>query len=160
MAELLTWLEATSLSTWTRESPSLWAYPTILTAHTIGLAIVVGLSAVVNLRLLGFAPRVPLPALAGVFGLMSAAFALNALTGWLLFMADATTKGRQPVLYIKLTLIGLALWCTWRTRGVVLRRTEHDATRASTGDAERGVALASLILWAAAIAAGRLMAYV
>lgn len=159
MAELLTWLEGTSLATWTRESPSIWAYPAILTAHTVGLAVVVGLSTVVDLRLLGFARRVPLSALAGLFGLMSAAFALNAITGWLLFMADATTKGRQPVLYVKLALIGLALWCTWRTRGVVLGRTEQGSTGASMGEGGRGAAVASMVLWAAAITAGRLMAY-
>lgn len=161
MAELLTWLEGTSLATWTRESPSIWAYPAILTAHTVGLAIVVGLSAVVDLRLLGFARRVPLSALASVFGLMSAAFALNAITGWLLFMADATTKGRQPVLYVKLSLIGLALWCTWRTRRVLLGRSGRTARGAvgNAGEGGRVAAVASLVLWAAAITAGRLMAY-
>ena len=31
---MLPWLEATALATWVRESPSLWAYPTVLTLHT------------------------------------------------------------------------------------------------------------------------------
>lgn len=157
MADLLTWLEATALAAWVRESPSIWAYPTILTAHTVGLGIVVGLSAVVDLRLLGFGRRIPLGALVGVFGAMFGAFALNAVTGALLFVADATIKGRQPVLYIKLTLIALAIWCTLRTQAIV--RAHAGGAVAAPEDPGRSVAIGSLLFWAAAITAGRLMAY-
>lgn len=149
------WLEATGVATWVRESPSLWAYPTILTLHTVGLGIVVGASAVVDFRLLGYAPRIRLDALAPLFPLMACAFALNAATGILLFIADATTKSKQPVFYIKLTLIFVALWCTFGTRRIVRSGDTAD------GPASRSVrlALASLLLWAGAITAGRLMAY-
>ena len=64
---MIAWLEGTALATWVRESPSLWAYPTVLTLHTVGLGIVVGASAVVDFRLLGFAPRIPLPSLSPLF---------------------------------------------------------------------------------------------
>ena len=50
MMELLTVLEDSAFSTWLRESTSLWAYPTILTLHTVGLAVLVGLNATVDLR--------------------------------------------------------------------------------------------------------------
>jgi hypothetical protein len=42
-----------------RESRSIWAYPTILTLHTVGLALLAGLSIAVDLRMLGVARRVP-----------------------------------------------------------------------------------------------------
>jgi alkylation response protein AidB-like acyl-CoA dehydrogenase len=58
------WLESTALSTWVRESGSLWAYPMVLTAHTVGMSLLVGANAVIDLRLLGVAPRVPLGPLA------------------------------------------------------------------------------------------------
>ena len=157
MAGILAWLEGTSLATWTRESPSIWAYPTILTLHTVGLGIVVGMSAVIDLRLLGYGRRIPLDAMAGLFRLIAWAFALNAATGIILFMSDATTKGRQPILYIKLTFIGLALWNTAITRRLV----RAAGPKADLGDEARGrrVAILSLVLWAAAVTAGRLMAY-
>jgi hypothetical protein len=47
------WLQHTALSTWVVQSDSVWAYPTILTAHTVGLAILVGAAAMIDLRLLG-----------------------------------------------------------------------------------------------------------
>jgi len=153
MAGMMLWLEGTALATWVRESPSLWAYPTVLTLHTVGLGIVVGTSAVVDLRLLGYAPRIRTSALLPLFRLMAWAFALNATTGLLLFIADATTKSHQPVFYVKLSLIVLALWCTFATRRIVL---------ADTGPTVRSVrrlAALSLLLWVGAITAGRLMAY-
>jgi hypothetical protein len=152
VADLLAWLEGTSLATWTRESPSIWAYPTILTLHTVGLGIVVGMSTVVDLRLLGYGRRIPLEAIQGLFRMIAWAFALNAATGVLLFMSDATTKGRQPILYVKLSLIALALWNTFIARRMVREgAAEHARSRI--------VAVTSLVLWAAAITAGRLMAY-
>jgi hypothetical protein len=156
---MMAWLEGTGLATWVRESPSLWAYPTILTLHTVGLGIVVGASAVVDFRLLGFARRVRLVDLSPLFGMMAWAFLLNATTGILLFIADATTKSRQPVFYIKLSLIFVALWCTFATRRII----REDSTDASVGTPPRSnrarLAVVSLLLWAGAITAGRLMAY-
>ena len=158
MPYLLTWLEGTALATWTRESPSIWAYPTVLTLHTFGLGAVVGMSIVIDLRLLGYARRIPLMSLSGLFRMIAWAFAVNAATGILLFMADATNKARQPILYIKLGLIALALWDTLLAK----RLTEAGTGEGDVGAAPRGrlVAASSLVLWAAAITAGRLMAYV
>ena len=67
MFAFLGWLESTGLATWTRESPSLWAYPTILTLHTVGLAVVVGGSSVIALRLLGAGSRIPLTTLGSLY---------------------------------------------------------------------------------------------
>jgi len=147
------WLEGTALATWTRESPSIWAYPTILTLHTIGLGIVVGANAVVDFRLLGFGKRIPLSSLLPLFRITWWAFALNAATGVLLFMSDATTKSAQVVFYIKLSLIAVALVTMIATRRMVDSREPTLPSRART------VAVLSLLLWAGAITAGRLMAY-
>jgi hypothetical protein len=155
---MMSWLEGTALATWTRQSPSLWAYPTILTLHTVGLGIVVGASAVIDFRLLGFAPRITLPSLSPLFRIIMSAFLLNAITGCILFMSDATTKSKQPVFYIKLTLIGLALWNTAVVRRVVLSEPEPGGA-AMVRPRYRRLAVLSLLLWAGAITAGRLMAY-
>jgi hypothetical protein len=158
MPGLMAWIEATAIATWVRESPSLWAYPTVLTLHTVGLAVVVGASTVINLRLLGFARRISLDSLAPLFPLIAYAFVLNAVTGLLLFMADATTKSKQPVFYVKLVLIFAALWCTLAARRIVLGARPSDALQPGPSRASR-LALFTLVLWAGAITAGRLMAY-
>ena len=153
MTELLAWIEGSAIATWTRESPSIWAYPTILALHTMGLGVVVSANAVVDFRLLGYGRRIPLRSLAPLYHLVWWAFALNAVTGVLLFMSEATTKAKQPVFYIKLTLIALALWNATLTRRVVTEEKKPEMSRA------RRLAFVSLTLWTGTIVAGRLMAY-
>jgi len=152
------WLEASALGVWTRESPSIWAYPTILTLHTIGLGMLTGANAVVDFRLLALAPRLPLSSLLPLYRFMWSGLAINVVTGIVLFVAEATSKARQPVFFVKLTFIALALATTVKIRSSVLQDPviEHSGTIPRRA---RQLALLSLLLWTAAITAGRLMAY-
>src|SRR2546428_928814 len=59
-------------------------YPTVLTLHTVGLGVLVGANAIIDWRLLGFAPRLPLPSLAPLYRFMWAGFAINTITAVLL----------------------------------------------------------------------------
>ncbi len=154
--EWLAAIEQSAVATWVRESGSIWAYPTILTLHTLGLGILVGANAALDLRLLGWGRRIPLADLEGLFRAMWAGFAVNAITGVLLFAADATTKSVQWIFYVKLACIVLAVITMTRLKAVVFGPgPEHGAiTPRSTR-----LALASLVLWTAAITAGRFMAY-
>lgn len=157
MTDLLASIEGSALAVWTRESPSIWAYSTILTLHTFGLAIVAGAHAVIDCRLLGVAPRIPVGALPPLFPIMWWAFALNLVTGILLFMADATAKAGQLVFYVKLAMIALALLVT-----IAIAKSLRRATVAFDARAPfrlRMLAVLSLVLWIAAIVAGRLLAY-
>ena len=90
---------------------------------------------------------------------MWAGFAINAITGVLLFVANATTKSTQPVFYLKLALIAAALVVTAAIRKAVARErlSAHDSTAPVMSPAR--LAVVSLVLWTGAIAAGRLMAY-
>ena len=158
MTDFAVWLEGSAVGVWTRESSSIWAYPTVLTLHTVGLGVLVGANAVIDFRLLGFAPRLPIPSLAPLYRFMWAGFAVNTVTGIMLFASNATTKAKQPVFYIKLTLIVLALIVT----AVIRRTVERDpALRIADLSSRPGRRLAalSLLLWAGAVTAGRLMAY-
>jgi len=56
--EFLLRLQESSFGLWVAES--IWAYPIILTLHTVGLALLVGPSAFLDLRVLGAGSRVPL----------------------------------------------------------------------------------------------------
>ena len=85
------------------------------------------------------------------------AFALNFVTGILLFMADATTKAGQLVFYVKLAMIALALLVT-----IAIATSLRRVTVAFVAPAPlrlRMLAVLSLVLWIAAIVAGRLLAY-
>ena len=157
MHEWLVWLESTAVSTWVRESGSLWAYPMVLTAHTVGMSLLVGASAVIDVRLLGVAPHVPLGPLAVVFRALWTGAAISLVSGLLLFGADASTKGATAVFFVKLAFIGAGLVVAWR-----LTRGFGGGAAADIGTLPgrtRLLALLSLLCWTAAITAGRFMAY-
>ena len=157
MMETLQALEASAFSTWVRESPSIWAYPTILTLHTVGLGVLVGANWMIDLRVLGFARAIPVSVLSRAFPMMWAGFWLNALTGALLFAGDPTTKGTTAVFMWKLVIVAVGVLLM-----IALKRTLHgrDFEGSSAGAGVKALAATSLILWVAAIAAGRWMAYV
>ncbi len=157
MMEALAALEGSAFSTWLRESSTVWAYPAVLTLHTVGLAVLVGASWALDLRLLGFAKGIPLAALTKAFPIMWIGFWVNAVSGVMLFAADATTKGTTTIFMWKLALIVFAVINIFLIKRTVYGRGVEAAT---AGTAAKLLAVTSMVLWIAAIATGRFMAYV
>jgi hypothetical protein len=152
------WLQDTPFAHWVASDPSLLAYPTVLTLHTVGMAIVVGTCVVMDLRLLGVAADgVPLRAFGGAPKLVWTGFLINAATGIALFTTDAEHKSTQTVFFVKLALIFLALAVYGRLNTVVFKRPA--ALTAPITSEAKALAVLSLILWTGATVAGRLMAY-
>ena len=149
-------VENLGLSTWVRESPSKFAYPTVLLLHVIGMGVVAGLAAMISFRLLGISPKMPLRPLERLFPLMWVAFWVNAATGTALLMASATKRAVDPLFYIKLVFIFAGLYFLQRTRKTVF---DNLGPEEKVPVNARGLAWASLICWFAAITAGRLLAY-
>jgi hypothetical protein len=158
MQDLFVNLESSGVATWLRESNTVWAYPMVLTLHTVGLALLVGANTTLDLRLLGCARRIPLAVMERSFRVMWIGFCLNAATGALLFAADATTKGSTSLFAMKLGLVALGVVVI-----VATRRAAFGPGRAAAGTdvsaLAKGLAALSLVIWVAAITAGRLMAY-
>ena len=156
--EFFAWLENCGFSTWIRESNSVWAYDLYLISHAIGMAGVVGLSSAVALRIVGFAPALPLAPMEKFFPFMYAGFWLNALSGLVLFSAYPTRAVTNPGFFIKMGGVMLAILC--------LRRLKHQvfgnpAMLDRRPVPRNGKILAGtlLFLWWGTILAGRLMAY-
>jgi hypothetical protein len=155
MEPFFVWIEATSFSTWLRESPSLWVFPFILILHTVGLAFFVGANIAWDVRVLGFSLGIPLDALRRYFLVMWTGFWINAVSGVLLLTAYPTKALTNPLFYVKLALIGLGIVLALRIRREVQGTgNESDAPRVA-----RTLAAASLACWVAVIFAGRLLAY-
>lgn len=154
--DLLKAIEASAFSDWVRSSGSLFAYSGFLFLHTIGLALLVGLNTMIDLRLLGAARTVPIGPLEQFFPFMWAGFWLNAVSGTVLFASDATSKVANPLFVLKMIFVGLAAAGLVAIRRVVFRA----AGGAQVSPLARGLAAASLLLWLGAIVAGRLMTYV
>ena len=158
MMKLMWALEDSSFAQWVAGAPTIWAYPSILTFHTVGMGLVVGASAVINLRLLGVGPEVPVARLRGLFRPLWFGFWLNAVTGVVLFIAHAAEKVVQEVFYVKLALVALALFTVIRIRREVFPAGSTTAVPITA--TAKVLAIVSFVLWAGAITAGRLMAYI
>ena len=149
--QFLNTLEQSGLSTWLRESESLFGFYFVLVFHTIGLALVVGPNTAIDLRLLGVAPDIPLPPLKTWFNVMWLGLAINFTSGIFLVLAYPSKAFTNPDFYIKLTLVGFAVWILLRMKRQVF--DEGLLARART------LALWSLVLWLGVITSGRLLAY-
>ena len=158
MMDFLAALQGSAFSIWLRESGSLLAYPTVLTLHTYGLGLLVGAHWALALRLLGVASRVPLGAMERLFRWMWIGFAINLITGLMLFAADATHKAMQVVFWVKLAFVVLGLVVAVRTRSRVFPIAIDRAALAVPLDG-RMLAQLAIVFWIGAIVAGRLMAY-
>ena len=152
MQDFFQLLQDSDFGVWVATAPTLLAYPTILMLHTVGLAMVVGPCVVLDLRVLGAAPGIPFTALRSSYTLLWTGFALNASTGFALFASAATETGAKWVFYAKLAAVLAALV-------VAMRMKPLTAADREAGAPARALAWTSLLLWASAIAAGRLMAY-
>ena len=157
MMDFLAKLEQLRFSQWVLGSGSVWAYPTILTAHTLGMMILAGVTGVISLRLLGIASTTPIKPLERLYPLMWFGFGLNAITGTILLIADATTKLTNPDFYVKMAFIFVGVTALYVMRRKVFGDPALDTAPVS-GSAKK-LAWTSLICWVGAITAGRLMAY-
>jgi hypothetical protein len=143
----LSWLEATPVSEWVRESPSLLAFPAILSLHTIGMGLAAGVNAAIAFRLLGLAPGVPLVELRRLLPAMWFGFWLNFVSGIGLLLGYPTKALTNPDFYLKLALIAVGVWLVGRIQARM------------GGGKLKGLAVASLVCWGGAITTGRLLAY-
>jgi hypothetical protein len=150
-------LEQSALSTWIRESPSMFVFPGFLVVHAIGMAFLAGTNAAVDLRILGFAPRVPLSLMDRFFPVMWFGFVINAISGILLLIAYPTKGLTNPLFYLKLGCIAAGVVLAVKIRRKIVRNPIMD--NGGVRGRQKLIALASLALWAVAIFSGRLLAY-
>ena len=158
MMDLLMRLEESGFSTWVRESNSLLAYPLILFLHTVGMAVLAGISGLIDLRVLGLAPEIQMESAERLLPVMWGGFWLNAITGIILFCPDATTKAVSVVFYTKLVFVAIGMLLAVSLKKNVFQ--DELASKRPPSMNTKAVALASIICWLGAITAGRLLAYV
>jgi hypothetical protein len=152
------WLEHSDFSMWIKDPETLFGYNLYLSAHAIGMAILVGLSAAVALRILGFASSLPLKPMEKFFPVMFAGFWINAISGVVLFAIYPLKPIGNPGFYVKIGLVIAAVLCLRRIRREVFRDPACAGTDPVPASGRR-LAGALLAIWLGVITAGRLMAY-
>ena len=151
-------IENSAYAVWVRESPSIFAYTTILSLHAIGLAIIVGIHTLIALRLLGYVQAIPLQPLRKLFPWMYLGFAINLFSGSSLLAANLSNDLGNWLFIAKLVFIALAMINLELTRMWVFDRPVI-AAPGELPKHSRAVAIAALVLWGLAMIAGRFTAY-
>lgn len=159
LLELCRAIENSPLGVWLRTS--IMAIPIVDALHVIAIALVLGTILIVDLRLLGIpSTRWPITHLTqSLLKWTWLAFVVAAITGALMFVANATTFYVNLAFRIKLVLLFLA--------GINMMFFEFITVR-TVDKWDRGVApplaakiggLASIALWASVLVFGRIIGY-
>ena len=159
IAAALKWLEGTSLAVGIRDSWLL--FPLLESIHVIGLSLVFGTIAIIDLRLLGIASiqRSFARMASEILTWTWAAFALTATTGLLMFTTNASGYARNNFFRAKLLLLvlaGINMLVFELTARRTIDRWDRDRSAPPAG---RAIAVVSLVIWLAVIVTGRLIGF-
>jgi hypothetical protein len=160
LPHLCQWLHDSTIGTSIREST--YAFPVIETVHVLGITLLVGTIAVVDLRLLGilFKREKVSSIVRQVLPLTWSGFVVMFVSGVLLFWSEAEKAYVNPIFRIKLLLLLLVGLNPLIFHSTIYRRvTAWDDALVAPRQA-RLTAILSLTLWSATIVAGRAIAYV
>ena len=152
------WLENTPVAIWVGES--LWAYPMWLGLHVTGLAIVVGIFAMRDLRLLGCFPDLAPGSFLALSKFAWIGFLVNAVSGVFLFSSQATLFVTSIPFLLKISCIAAGLAVAAVLQGRLRDELAGVGGHVVISSSTRAVAAVSLMLWALAITNGRLIAYI
>jgi len=156
--EFLNSIENNTLTYWLRESPSIFAYPTLIAFHTFAMAFLVGTSTGIALRMLGFASNLPFLSLRSFYPVIWVSAWVSIISGVLLAILDVRTLLVMPTFYIKMLAIVVAMLILRWLYANVFSNDALDETGPVPLKAKR-LARAVLISWGIAIMAGRVTAY-
>jgi hypothetical protein len=133
-----------------------WGYAALNTAHVLGIAVLVGAILPLDLRLLGFWPRIPRDELSCILVPVAVAgLVLAAVTGPLLFAMRAEEYATLGVFQAKLVFIALGI-----AGALVLHRAYGLALKGASERRVAAHAAISMVCWIGALVCGRFIAFV
>jgi hypothetical protein len=106
MMSFAMWLRATYVSELIRYYP--WLWPVCETIHFVGLALVIGIAGMFDLRLMGFMSRISVSAVKDLMPWAVAGFAMNLATGTIFFIGAPDQYVNNPAWWAKVFFIALA----------------------------------------------------
>ncbi len=153
---MLDWVANSPYAMWVNQS---WGWPFALTLHAFGTAIVVGLMAIIGLRLLGLFRTIPYTSLKRLVPLIWIAVVVQVLSGATLWVTKPKQYLADGMFEVKFTLVVIAVIVMVYFHNTL--RREAGAWDAAGTISSRGLKFvtASCLLWAAVTIGGRLTAY-
>ena len=151
------WLDATRISAAMTGYP--WLWPVCETLHFMGLTLLIGVTGVLDLRLLGFARGLPIRTIQRLIPWAVGGFVVNLVTGLLFFVGT-------PFQYLGLTFAMKMLFIGLAGVNVLVfyatglnERTDAVGPRGDTPSGAKAVGAISLLLWMGVLYWGRMLPY-
>lgn len=162
MLDLLSWcqwLEHTSMATVVSGSP--WLFPAIETLHLMGIVALVGSTSILDLRLLGLVlKRASVSKLTGqLLPWAWAGFAIQLVTGFVLFASEASKVYVNGPFRIKMLMILLAGINALIFHVTTNRRAAEWENDSGTPFGAKIAGFSSIALWFGIVITGRLIAF-
>lgn len=154
---LIAFLQATALSQWVVNGQ--WVWPIAETLHFIGLALLIGVIAPLDARLMGFMPRVPIAALHRLVPWAVVGFVLCLATGVIFVVGTPEQYIPNESWWMKVLFLAiaganmLAFETTQRARAAAL------APGAATPPAFKAIGALSLVSWFMVLYWGRMLPF-
>lgn len=153
---LLLKLQNSSFAHWLAQG----AFPPIITLHSVGMALLVGLQMLINLRVLGMGRELPISSLRRFMKVVWLGFIVNAVSGALLFSIYPDKYFHSTLFRFKMAFIaaGLALGALLNM-SLLVQGDEYGSANERAPARAKILAALSLACWVAAIVTGRWLAY-
>ncbi|MGA0806661.1 MAG: hypothetical protein ACO3PV_09140 [Pseudohongiellaceae bacterium] len=145
----LEWIEGSALGVYVQEDP--WGFAIALSLHAVGMATVLGIVVVTNLRVLGYVKEIPVLTYPSLFSIAWGGFGINLISGIMLYASHATEYTFQIVFMLKLGLLLVGGILMKVLIGKVKEGADHGTLKTISG--------LCLACWFGAVITGRLMAY-
>jgi hypothetical protein len=150
------WLAQTPYVQWVQES---WGWPVALTLHAFGTATIVGLMAIISLRMLGLFRTIPYTAVQWLIPFIWVALVVQVASGLTLWMTKPVQYLSDGMFEVKMIFLLASIIVTVMFQRIVRSEVSNwDAGRKATPRGAR-FAVATGLLWAAVLVGGRLTAY-
>jgi hypothetical protein len=154
---LITWIDNTWLAEMVRVSA--YGYPAMITLHSLGLAIMVGLSVILSLRVLGCFSSIPFSSLHRLLQVAWVGFIINFISGGSLFAANATGLIVHQVFLLKMSMVIVGAIFVGVMQGMIKTAMASGQGEAAAGTNLKVVAWLTIGAWTIAMVTGRMIAY-
>ena len=136
-----------------------WGWPIFESLHFTGMSMLLGTVGVFDLRLLGFARRIPIAALHRLIPIGISGFVINAVTGFCFLCATPDQYWFNRACSWKVTFIAIAGLNVMIFYAGVFRRLLDTPPDTPPPAAARIAGAVSLLAWVGVMSAGRLLTF-
>ena len=138
---------------------SKWGWPICESLHFVGLSLLIGTVGMFDMRLLGFAKRIPISALHRLIPWGIGGYTLNIITGSMFLVSAPDQYLYNPAFHLKMLFMAVAGLNVLTFYSAVFRKVNVLGAGADAPLAAKWIGGASLFLWTGIIIFGRMLTF-